>query len=901
MRRRGRAVGRLGSCLVPLAGLGWMAIAGCDGAPKEDELQALLHDEPMTSVGIAALTASDGGVIGGSGGVSGTGIAGAPGKAGAGPAPMGIGGGAPFDGGTSPTGVAGAGFGGGFGSTGVAGTGFGGTNPPGTGVGGKFETGSGGFGGGGPVEPGLFGPLGQWTFNDCNSFRTELFDSGPNNVTAFRAVTVTCAEGMDGPAVALADNDDIVYVPDQPFFSSASGVTVAGWFNPTQVNKTRTLFRKRDDGSSSAFALVLNDQKYQFVINLGNGRAASVVAPKKAKAGVWTHVGATYDGITLRLYIDGKEVEHNRAKGTIAAAAGPFLMGNDGSKRLYAGALDSALYDDRALSADEMLALTCIRRPASIAGTPARSAPTATGAMAPFDIAITNNDSPSCTPSDLFFQASPDTFGVNVEPSFQVINGLAAGTTSHLTMTASGSDDLDTGVYPIQIFAFSNFGYYSFSQGTVELDFVASGCRVSKPRELMITSLSVVDDPVRTVGDGAWTFKHLVEAMAPTPADAPAMVEAALATFDETQTVNGFEMPARPGMKRLILDGWQRTAEGALDLAQAPVTLQAIVDRFDLRNLDNGDAGEGRFVFAFHFPGSSFPLQATIILEYKLPATTEDDVLAWANAWHALGSLPFPSESYNAALQAITERFAGRGARPAHVNGSAINAVRTNEIDFGGNGLWELREFVLSPTTGRLVPGTIKLTPALSFNFSSTLASFVNANEAAIIAETHDVPEQFEGAPFLTGAVLNDGFTRWQASGITNPEARFHFGLNTCNGCHSSEVNVRFLQITPRFPGSEAGLSAFLQGTQVFDPNTGGFRTINDLGRRQTDLRAIVCANEPPPSGGGGAGGMGGGPTMTGVGGRGTPPPTGAAGAKGFSAPAASTTTSLRRGIARVH
>ena len=38
---------------------------------KEDDLQALLHDEPMTSVAIGALTASDGGVV--------TGVAGAPG------------------------------------------------------------------------------------------------------------------------------------------------------------------------------------------------------------------------------------------------------------------------------------------------------------------------------------------------------------------------------------------------------------------------------------------------------------------------------------------------------------------------------------------------------------------------------------------------------------------------------------------------------------------------------------------------------------------------------------------------------------------------------------------------------------------------------------------------------
>ena len=60
-------------------------------------------------------------------------------------------------------------------------------------------------------------------------------------------------------------------------------------------------------------------------------------------------------------------------------------------------------------------------------------------------------------------------------------------------------------------------------------------------------------------------------------------------------------------------------------------------------------------------------------------------MLGWANAWHALGALPFPSEEYNAALQAITERFAGRGAMPGRPNGSALNQLRTNEIDLGGD------------------------------------------------------------------------------------------------------------------------------------------------------------------------------------------------------------------------
>ena len=647
----------------------------------------------------------------------------------------------------------------------------------------------------------------------------------------------------------------------------------------------------------------------------------------------WTHVAATYDGTTVRLYLDGKEVASKRAKGTIAPAPGPFLMGNDGSRRLWAGSIDNAFFDARALSADEIFALTCVHRPQSLTASPMASAPTPLGASANFDVALTNNDSAACQPNDYFVEASANDRGVVVDGSFQPVFQVTPGATVHTPVSVSGSDDLDTGTYAINISAFdANNGSDGSPQVSVDFNFVASGCRVSKPRELMITSLSVVDDPIRTSAApssdpraGVWTFKHLMEAIAPSAAEAPAMVEAILTSFtDPAETINTFPVPARPGMKQFLSD-WPRTAAGELDLAQAPFTLAAIVNRFDLRNLDAGDAGEGRFVFGFNSPGVPFPRQATLIFEYKLPATTEDDVMTWANAWHSLGSLPFPSESYNAALASITERFAGRGARPDHPNGSAINTVRTNEIDFGDNGLWQLREFVLSPDTGKLIPSTIKLTPDRKFNNTDTLASYINANESKIIAETHDVPEQFAGAPFLTGSVLNDGFTVWTARGINNSEARFHFALNTCNGCHSQETNTRFLQISPRFPGGgEASLSPFLQGTTVFDRASGTVRNLNDLARRQTDLKGIVC---PPDAGGtgGGSGGMGGtaGPGQgplgaagaggasgtagaTGAGGRGMRPGSGGttgAGSLG-AAPAAAAlplTTSLRKGISRVH
>jgi hypothetical protein len=120
---------------------------------------------------------------------------------------------------------------------------------------------------------------------------------------------------------------------------------------------------------------------------------------------------------------------------------------------------------------------------------------------------------------------------------------------------------------------------------------------------------------------------------------------------------------------------WPRTADGQLDLDRSPLTLNAIVNRTDLRDLDDGHAGEGRFVFAVNSPGSTFPQQFTIILEYRLPARSLAEREAWAEDWHVLGILPFPSPQYNAKLQEITDRFSARNAEPARINGSALRDV----------------------------------------------------------------------------------------------------------------------------------------------------------------------------------------------------------------------------------
>jgi len=723
------------------------------------------------------------------------------------------------------------------------------------------------------IAPGV-DATGIWDFDQCSAFRTNLFDGTFHDNTAFRSVGVQCGPGIqNSQGVVIAATEDLVYVPDQPSFGLDQGVTVAGWFKPTATSGTRTLFRKRDKGTSS-FALLLNAGRFQFIIGLAGGRAISLTAPQRAKVDVFQHVAATYDGTTARLYVEGLEVRSFAATGTIPPGPGPLLMGNDGSERRFSGTIDSTLFASHALTADQVLALNCFPQRPSLTLTPHPLPDTPAGVPLTMDVALTNHNPPACAPLVFTLETETSQTGVTLDPpAFTFVHSapIASGDTAHMTVSATATDDTDTGT-PVffqllvtePITAFSSFEFLDFTVAP------PIGCHVSSSHELMIKNVSVVDDPVRATFDpassdprnGVWSFKHLVEAIAPTPQDAPAMIEAMLTGMLVPQTINGFTVEARPALQRNVLDQWPRTASGALDLARAPLRLQAIVNRLDLRDLDHGDAGEVRFVFAFNHPSFQFEsIQAMMNFEYKLPATTEQDVRDWANAFHGLGALPF-GEDYNAALQQITERFAGRGARPDHTKGSALSAVRTNEAAFSDDSPWQLRSFALSATSGWLEPVALDRTPDRSFDGGATLASYVTANQAAILADRHSVPALFAGQPFQAGAVFND-LTTWSAPGIDS-DTRHHFAINTCNGCHSlAETNTPFTQISPRFAFSEATLSPFLTGTTVSDPITGQSRTFNDLARRRADLDAIVCADAHAATG--------------------TPP------------------TSLRKGISRVH
>ncbi len=416
------------------------------------------------------------------------------------------------------------------------------------------------------------------------------------------------------------------------------------------------------------------------------------------------------------------------------------------------------------------------------------------------------------------------------------------------------------------------------------------GCSVDPNRELFIIDTSVVQDcfrttwtgtcptPVAPATRGAWTLGGLLPGVFGTtdPVKLSNLTKQWLREWMIDHTINGDFVLNRGRIQEKLIDPWLAASGGIhLDLTKAPFRLLAIVFRLDLRRSSGysggGTAGEARFVFTLtdEFGDELF----SVILEYGLPAATCADIQAWAQRVHNLGTVSF-GPNFNAALQAVTDRYTAIGAALGKPNGSAINQVRSNEFFLAsvGHQPWELREFKLQPqvvpveeaamaklgahkslagpappppppTPAPLLQATVAQTPSDRHNFHQIFADYVNANATAIAADNYTVPLSFQSQGFRGAAAPNDP-SFWDGPGtrcssITNLQARHIASRNTCSGCHGLETGVQFLQVIP-IAGGPAELSAFLTGTGPQADPCGLVHTFGDIERRRVDLCQLL-------------------------------------------------------------
>ena len=142
-------------------------------------------------------------------------------------------------------------------------------------------------------------------------------------------------------------------------------MTLEAWVNPAALSRCNRVMLKERGTNALSYGLYANDgwpQVGGFQAPAGYVRAGGFdQAVRDATAiplGTWTHLATTYDGTTLRVYVNGVQVGSLAATGTIASSTGQVTIGgNSVWGEYFAGAVDDVRIYNRALSAAEITSL----------------------------------------------------------------------------------------------------------------------------------------------------------------------------------------------------------------------------------------------------------------------------------------------------------------------------------------------------------------------------------------------------------------------------------------------------------------------------------------------------------------------------------------------------------------
>lgn len=208
-----------------------------------------------------------------------------------------------------------------------------------------------------PVDPGADGLVAYYAFeNDVN-------DSSANGFNGTIVGNPTFVEGPAGYGMAMEfDGESYVDAGKDPALDLTSALSVSIWIRPGTDGSVETAPLSKADASAGWswqlrygwFTAKPTIMGFQF--NVTDGSRAWVYVNQDLAVGEWYQVAGTYDGATLKCYLDGVETDSTPMAGIVGSASS-LLIGTDGWRSDWIGAIDEVAVYNRALSAGEILYL----------------------------------------------------------------------------------------------------------------------------------------------------------------------------------------------------------------------------------------------------------------------------------------------------------------------------------------------------------------------------------------------------------------------------------------------------------------------------------------------------------------------------------------------------------------
>jgi methionine-rich copper-binding protein CopC len=198
------------------------------------------------------------------------------------------------------------------------------------------------------------GLVGAWSFN-AGSGTAVADGSGTGNNGTLNGPA--WSSGLFGGGLFFDGIDDWVTVPDHSSLRLTNGMTVEAWVKPTTISTgwTTVVMKERSRGFNYAlYASDDNDKPPAGYINVSaSDRAAAGVTLLPLNS--WSHLATTYDGNTIRLYVNGTEVGSRLVGGSITTSTSPLRFGgNSVDGEHFSGWIDEVRVYNRPLNEGEI-------------------------------------------------------------------------------------------------------------------------------------------------------------------------------------------------------------------------------------------------------------------------------------------------------------------------------------------------------------------------------------------------------------------------------------------------------------------------------------------------------------------------------------------------------------------
>jgi PKD repeat protein len=197
------------------------------------------------------------------------------------------------------------------------------------------------------------GLVAAYGFNESSGTRVDDVSGKGNHGTVSGATRTS--SGRYGRALHFDGSNDWVTVNDAASLDLTSGMTLEAWVYPTATPTSwRTVIMKEQAGNLS-YSLAANSDRNQPATSAFVGSGRTLYGGSRLAVNTWTHLAATYNGTTQRLYVNGSQVASRSQSGGMWVSSGALRIGgNSVWGQYFRGRIDEVRIYNRALSASEI-------------------------------------------------------------------------------------------------------------------------------------------------------------------------------------------------------------------------------------------------------------------------------------------------------------------------------------------------------------------------------------------------------------------------------------------------------------------------------------------------------------------------------------------------------------------